>query len=237
MRRPAPSPDQVSWLTDPPTPRPSRHLASGFAGFVPVHSCGAAPACTGFPSIRAVHGSVAVYLMGLALLGSLRRMGADERRGALRSCPGPPAKTGLVMRARQVSWLSDRPTPRAFPARAGQWLSRVSSPNTVTGSRRIRTAFPLAPVGNTSAKRRHLIKPGTTAQCSRRSEAPSRSGRRRYGRRSATAMRSPLNASGATVAGGASRVTERYRQPKAADASGSGSRYTSTTQSTRFTIQ
>jgi hypothetical protein len=63
MLRPASSPDQVSWLTDPPTPRPSRRLASGLAGFVPVHSCGAAPAFTGFPSIRAVHGSVAVYLM------------------------------------------------------------------------------------------------------------------------------------------------------------------------------
>src|SRR5262250_1312368 len=29
----------------------------------------------------------------------------------------------------------------------GQWLSRVSSPITVTGSRRIRTAFPGAPSG------------------------------------------------------------------------------------------
>src|SRR6185369_15929577 len=38
-------------------------------------------------------------------------------------------------------WLPDRPTPRAFPA-DGQWLFRVSSPVTVTGSRRIRTAFP-----------------------------------------------------------------------------------------------
>src|SRR4029450_1951065 len=37
----------------------------------------------------------------------------------------------------QVSWLSDRPTPRAFPTRCGQWHLRVSSPITVTGSRRL----------------------------------------------------------------------------------------------------
>jgi hypothetical protein len=170
MVRPALSPDQVSWLTDPPTPRPSRRLASGFAGFVPVHSCGAAPAFHRLPFDPGSARQCCGLPHGLALLGRFRRTAVDERRGALRSCPGPPAKTGWVMRARQVSWLSDRPTPRAFPARTGQWLSRVSSPNTVTGSRRIRTAFPLAPLGNTSAKRRHLIKPPSTAQRSRCSE-------------------------------------------------------------------
>src|SRR5207247_8024063 len=30
--------------------------------------------------------------------------------------PGPPAKTGVRVAPGQVSWLSDRPTPRAFPA-------------------------------------------------------------------------------------------------------------------------
>ena len=82
MLRPAPSPDQVSWLTDPPTPRPSRRLASGVAGFVPVHSCGAAPAFTGFPSIRAVHGSVAVYLMAWLswdVSGERRSMNGEAR--------------------------------------------------------------------------------------------------------------------------------------------------------------
>jgi hypothetical protein len=82
MLRPAPSPDQVSWLTDPPTPRPSRHFASGLAGFVPVHSCGAAPAFTGFPSIRAVHGSVAVYLMAgfsREVSGERRSMNGEAR--------------------------------------------------------------------------------------------------------------------------------------------------------------
>src|SRR5262245_65566740 len=47
------------------------------------------------------------------------------RRPVLGSAPG------------QVSWLSDRPTPRAFPTRLGQWHLRVSSPITVTGSRRL----------------------------------------------------------------------------------------------------
>src|SRR5256886_6907651 len=42
----------------------------------------------------------------------------------------------------QVSWLSDRPTPRAFPASRPVALRRVSSPITVTGSRRPSTAFP-----------------------------------------------------------------------------------------------
>src|SRR6185436_18505076 len=115
MRRPAPSPDQVSWLTDPPTPRPSRHLASGFAGFVPVHSCGAAPAFTGFPSIRAVHGSGAVYLMAWLsweVSGKRRSLNGEARCDHAWSS----REDRLVMRARQVSWLSDRPTPRAFPA-------------------------------------------------------------------------------------------------------------------------
>jgi hypothetical protein len=31
-------------------------------------------------------------------------------------CPGPPSKTGERIAPGQVSWLSDRPTPRAFPA-------------------------------------------------------------------------------------------------------------------------
>jgi len=151
MLRPAPSPDQVSWLTDPPTPRPSRRFASGVAGFVPVHSCGAAPAFTGFPSIRAVHGSVAAYLMAWPPGTSQANGGrCTARRAAL--MPWSSREDRLVTRARQVSWLSDRPTPRAFPADSGQWLSRVSSPNTVTGSRRIRTAFPIAPLGNSSAK-------------------------------------------------------------------------------------
>src|SRR2546428_1857288 len=42
----------------------------------------------------------------------------------------------------QVSWLSDRPPPRAFPASRPVALRRVSSPITVTGSRRPSTAFP-----------------------------------------------------------------------------------------------
>jgi hypothetical protein len=38
--------------------------------------------------------------------------------------PDPPAKTGEGGALGQVSWLPDRPTPRAFPARylLGQWL-------------------------------------------------------------------------------------------------------------------
>src|SRR5580765_8632520 len=104
MLRPAPSPDQVSWLTDPPTPRPSRRFASGFAGFVPVHSCGAAPAFTGFPSIRAVHGSVAVYLMAWLsseVSGEGRSMYGEARCAHAWSS----REDRLVMRARQVSWL------------------------------------------------------------------------------------------------------------------------------------
>lgn len=61
--------------------------------------------------------------------------------------------------------------------------------------------------------------------------------RRRQGSRSATAIGHDGSASGSTTAGGASVDTERYRQPYGADVSGMGSRYTSTTRSTRFTIQ
>ena len=94
MLRPAPSPDQVSWLTDPPTPRPSRRLASGFAGFVPVHSCGAAPAFHRLPFDPGSARQCCGLPHGLALLGSLRRTAVDEQRGALRSC--------LVLPRRQV---------------------------------------------------------------------------------------------------------------------------------------
>ena len=59
-------------------------------------------------------------------------------------------------------------SPRLPSLYTGQWLSRVSSPNTVTGSRRIRTAFPIAPLGNTVAQSDDtLSNRGTTAQCSR----------------------------------------------------------------------
>src|SRR5262245_43895897 len=45
--------------------------------------------------------------------------GTSARRGCSRvpTSPSPPSKTGLRWSASgQVSWLSDRPTPRAFPA-------------------------------------------------------------------------------------------------------------------------
>src|SRR5678815_389101 len=166
MLRPASSPDQVSWLADPPTPRPSRRFASGVAGFVPVHSCGAAPAFTGFPSIRAVRGSVAVYLMAWLsreVSGERRSMNGEARCAHALVLPrrqvGDARPAGLLA-------LGSSYSPRLPSPYTGQWLSRVSSPNTVTGSRRIRTAFPIAPLGNSSAKRRHLIKPrGTGSIC------------------------------------------------------------------------
>ena len=152
MLRPASSPDQVSWLADPPTPRPSRRFASGVAGFVPVHSCGAAPAFTGFPSIRAVRGSVAVYLMAWLsreVSGERRSMNGEARCAHALVLPrrqvGDARPAGLLA-------LGSSYSPRLPSPYTGQWLSRVSSPNTVTGSRRIRTAFPIAPLGNSSAK-------------------------------------------------------------------------------------
>ena len=74
------------------------------------------------------------------------RAWSPARRDRVRQ-PGPPSKTGSECSgSRQVSWLSDRPTPRALPGAARQWVClRVSSPITVTGSRRSRTAFPLGP--------------------------------------------------------------------------------------------
>ena len=62
--------------------------------------------------------------------------------------PGPSLEDRLHSSVSgQVSWLSDHPTPHAFPARLlpRQWPSWVSSPITVTGSRRDRTAFPGVP--------------------------------------------------------------------------------------------
>src|SRR5262245_65765811 len=86
------------------------------------------------------------------------------RRGERRSRPSPPAKTGLG-EARPVGLLAlGSPYSPRLPSRTGQWLSRVSSPNTVTGSRRILTAFPVAPLGSTGAKRRHLSRRHRAAQ-------------------------------------------------------------------------
>ena len=59
----------------------------------------------------------------------------------MNSVPHLPRVSGLRSTAGQVSWLSDRPTPRVFPALQPVNL-RVSSPITVTGLRRFRTAFP-----------------------------------------------------------------------------------------------
>src|SRR5262249_45681349 len=59
----------------------------------------------------------------------------------------------------------------------------------------------------------------------------------RYVSRSDTAIWLDGNAMGTTTAGDVRRVTDRYRHPWIAEASGSGSRYTSRTRSTRFTIQ
>src|SRR5438067_1701824 len=48
--------------------------------------------------------------------GSCRCVHRRERKSS-KPRPGPPAKTGIARCARgQVSWLSDRPTPRTFPA-------------------------------------------------------------------------------------------------------------------------
>src|SRR5690242_21724227 len=42
---------------------------------------------------------------------------APPRTRVVEATPGPPAKTGVEECTRgQVSWLSDRPTPRTFPA-------------------------------------------------------------------------------------------------------------------------
>src|SRR5262245_47838921 len=80
-------------------------------------------------------------LDGVAALAAARAADHEERCDHL---PAPPAKTGCGSAPGQVSWLSDRPTPRAFPTRSGQWHLRVSSPITVTGSRRLGPAFPEA---------------------------------------------------------------------------------------------
>ena len=94
-------------------------------------------------------------LEGVAALSAARaaqdEMGQrwrESTRSIRHDHPDPPAKTGMRLpEVGSVSWLSDRPTPHAFPAAAppasgSPW---VSSPNTVTGSRRIRTAFPVGP--------------------------------------------------------------------------------------------
>ena len=80
--------------------------------------------------------------------------------------------------------------------------------------------LPSCPLGNTSAKAttpyqtaRHPATLPIRRGSGERLVADAGQGRRRYGRRSATAMCSPLNARGATVAGGASRVTVKLIPP------------------------
>ena len=76
------------------------------------------------------------------------RQRANRFWSVLSGNPGLPSKTGSERSGpRQVSWLSDHPTPRALPGALGAsgTCPRVSSPITVTGSRRLRTAFPLGP--------------------------------------------------------------------------------------------
>ena len=75
------------------------------------------------------------------------------------------------------------------------------------------------------------------APLARRALYGQESKRNAQGRRSTTRMRAALRASGEMKAPGPNDSTERYRQPKAAAGSCTGSRYISSTRSTRFTIQ
>ena len=82
MLRPAPSPDQVSWLTDPPTPALPGVSPVALRVSSPFTVAGQRRSFTGFPSIRAVHGSVAVYLMGWfssGISGEWRSMRGEAR--------------------------------------------------------------------------------------------------------------------------------------------------------------
>jgi hypothetical protein len=57
----------------------------------------------------------------------------------------------LRVKRRQVSWLMDRRSAAAFPTFVSDKMA-VNSPNTVTGSYRIRTCFPFDPHGERPQK-------------------------------------------------------------------------------------
>src|SRR6266849_1559346 len=58
------------------------------------------------------------------------------------TCPDPPSKTGFGSAPGQVSWLSDRPTPRAFPTRCRSVALAGFGPDHSDGVAAASTAFP-----------------------------------------------------------------------------------------------
>lgn len=76
--------------------------------------------------------------------GSYNLIHNEQTRSARRARPTHSAKSIPLSQHRQVFWLSDRPTRRAFPPIKAVAHVRLSSPITAAGPRRICTVFPLA---------------------------------------------------------------------------------------------
>src|SRR5436309_15652595 len=95
--------------------------------------------------------------------------GGDSNSARETAAPGPPLEDRLGLVGSRAGLLalgsSYSPRPSRRRARAPVELPRVSSPITVTGSRRLRTAFPLGPSGA------HL---GSRANCAYRNRRPQR---------------------------------------------------------------